>query len=140
MLEALGTAEGVQRFEGVEQGGGAQFGHAVIVQMIAGHQYGQFAVVFRRFQALAKRFDQRYATGFVGDVFRPLIGRGNALAQIMKQGGETNLCFGTEAGRLFQHHQSVQAGVDFRMIFFHLRHAEQAVDFREQYGQRAAVA
>ena len=42
--------------------------------------------------------------------------------------------------RLAQRHQLMHAGIDFRMPFLRLRHAEQGVDLRVDHLQRAAVA
>ena len=43
-------------------------------------------------------------------------------------------------GALLQNHQHMHAAVDLRVMQGGLRHAEQRIDFRQQFGQGAAVA
>ena len=81
-------------------------------------------------QALTYPAHQGESALFMGDMARPLRFRGQALAQIVQQGGEANVRCRTQAGCLLQYQQGVQAAVDLRMVLRALRHAEQGLQLR----------
>jgi hypothetical protein len=71
---------------------------------------------------------------------REHLGRGRRLAEIVHQHREAHVDAATQFHRLAQRQQLVHAGVDLRVPFLRLRHAEQCVDLREDHLQRAAGA
>ncbi len=78
-------------------------------------------------------------SGFVDYVWAKN-GRRRALAEVVGQCRETHRQTETLACGPVDHPHDMHAGIDFGMMFGRLRHPEQAVDFREEPGQRTAVA
>ena len=60
------------------------------------------------------------------------VDRSDTFAKVVQQHRKADAHVRPQPHRLFQAHQHVPAGVDFRMVFRALRHPEQCVDFREQ--------
>ena len=68
------------------------------------------------------------------------IDRGVALAQVMGQAGQPHRQRGLQARAHVHHHHHMNAGVHLGVVVGTLRDAPQAVHFRQQPGQRAALA
>ena len=66
--------------------------------------------------------------------------RGVALAQVMAQAGQPHRQRGLQARAHVHHHHHMNAGIHLGVVVGTLRHTPQAVHFRQQPGQRAAVA
>ena len=58
----------------------------------------------------------------------------------MDQRGEAHAGVVAQARRLGEHHQGMDAGIDLRVVLCRLRHAEKAIDLREDTRQCAALA
>ena len=124
LRESLRTAERVGALHEFHHRLGLEFEGAVHDTVVARDDRAEVAVISRQAQAPGHRLDESDAAFLVSRVARPLLARRRALAEIMHQRGESNLRFRGQQSRLIEHHQRVQAGVDFRVPLLGLRHAE----------------
>ena len=82
----LGPAEGIKPCQQVIHGFRAQFLQPVHIQVFAAGMGGHGGIFARHFPARADRLHRCKSVMFVRDVFRPLLGRRQALADVMEQG------------------------------------------------------
>ena len=107
--------------------------------VLAGQQC-QFLTLTRCLAALVDGFDGLQAAGLVAVMLWPVLRARQPLAKVMQQAGPAGRQRQLVSGGDLQYLQDVDAGVDFRVMRFRLRHAKQGVDFRQQFGQCATVA
>ena len=139
LVKALRPAQRVAALQQPHQGRGAELSAAVYVAVFTRHHVGQLTAVGGHAQALAQPAQQFRAALFVADVPGPQLWRRGALAQIVPQAGKAHREWGAQLTAHVQHHHQVHAGVDFGVVLGALRHAPQAVHFRQQPRQRAAT-
>ena len=123
-LQGLALAEGIQSLQQINQRAGTQFPRPMGVAVVAHHLVRQPAVGIRRLEPVAERCQRREPPHFMAAMARPAGRIGQRLAQIMGQGREAHRRIGREPGRLIQHHQAVDAGIDLRVMQRRLRYAE----------------
>ena len=93
----------------------------------------------RHLEASAQGIHQRQAGGFMSMMLGPGAARRQAFADIVREHGEAHRGGAVQRGGPLQAQQNVFAGVDLRMPLRRLRHTKQAIDFRKDHGQRAAI-
>lgn len=108
--------------------------------MIAGHYFGQLAILVGYPQTDTQLSQQLDRAQFVSTVTGQLLFGGRAFAEIVGQSRKTHPGIGTQPGRLLKDHQKVTPGVDFRMPAGRLRYAEQTIDFRKNHAECLAIA
>ncbi len=130
--ETLRAAEHIEALQQLQQCRGAQFPRTVAMGMELANQQGQLGAVARHLAAFVDRLDQVQSQVLMGDMPWPLLGRRQALADIVQQAGPAHAQRLLVLGTLLQHAEYVHAGVDLRVVRGWLRHAEQGVDLRQQ--------
>ena len=108
--------------------------------MVFADQQGQVAVLAGNPQAGVDGFHQRQPQGLMTIVMGPVVPRCHALADVVNQRRVAHHRVVAQAGGLLDHLQHMVTGIDFRVVFFRLWYAEQAVHFRQQYCQCTACA
>ena len=93
-------------------------------------EYCELQVAFGHAQAPAECIDQAGAANFMADVSRPLLPWCGSLTHIVQQSGKPHSGITAEFTGALQRQQAMYTGVDFRMVFFRLRHSKQPVEFR----------
>lgn len=104
------------------------------------HQFRQIADMIGNTQTLAQRLHQLNPRRTVAVMPGPQLRRRQPLAEIVTQGGEAHVDIRAKAGGDRQRHQSMNAGINFRVPFGRRRNAIQLIDFRKQHRQRAALS
>jgi len=99
--------------------------------MVAHHPFRQFAIGIGRLEPVTEPLQGRQTQFLVAVMPRPAGRVGQGLAQIVGQCREPHGRIGRQARRLIQHHQRMQAGIDFGVVLGRLRHAEQRLDLGE---------
>ena len=104
-------------------------------EMIAGCLAGQLTVVFGYAQAPANPVNKRNAQCFMPAGAGPVFGRRHRFAQIMHQHRKAHQRIWRQFSDAVQRHEYMHPGVDFGMVFFRLRNAEQGVHLWQDFFQ-----
>ena len=140
MCKTCWFAKGIAALQQAQCGGCAQAGATVNVSMFARHYFGQLRTGLGYTQALADIAQKRHAAHFMADMAGPLFSRGSGFAQIVHQAGKAHFQRRCSPRSSIEHQPQVNAGVDFGMVLYRLRHAPQSINFWKHKGQCAAVA
>ena len=88
--KALRLAESVERLKQAYQGRRPEFLCAVRLAMVFSGEQRQIAAGSGNLDALAERFDEFHALGFMAGMVRPFAARGHAFAEIVCDRGKTH--------------------------------------------------
>ena len=134
-----GFAKRVAALQQTHHGRRAELATAVDIAVLARHHIGQLPAIGGHAPAFADDFRQAGAGRLVANVARQHIGSCHTFAQVVAQAGKAHSQRRVQLRRHVQHHQQVNASVNFRVVRGGLRHAPELVDFRQQPVQRTAV-